>query len=52
MGILHKHHIESKRVQKGNLDDWAEEKLVLGSVLKSTIKPMTLDPVWEETFEL
>ena len=51
MGLLHQSHLDDKLVKKGNLLKWKEHGLVK-SLVQSTAREKTLDPVWEERFEL
>ena len=51
MGVLHQSHLDDKMVKKNNLDMWKENGLVKSSA-QSAAKEKTLDPVWEERFEL
>ena len=51
MGILHRRHLDDKLVKKGNLHDWLEPGMVK-SVVQSTAKEKTLEPEWNESFEL
>ena len=51
IGILDKEHIESKAVRNLNLQDWEEQQLI-SNIYRSSVKEKTLDPEWNETFEL
>ena len=51
IGILDKEHIESKAVRNQNLQDWEEQQLI-SNIYRSSVKEKTLDPEWNETFEL
>ena len=51
IGILDKEHIESKVVRNHNLQHWHEQQLI-SKIYRSSVKEETLDPEWNETFEL
>ena len=51
MGVLHRSHLDDKLIKKSNLLKWKENGLVRG-VVQSTVREKTLDPAWEESFEL
>ena len=53
LAILAKRHINAKVIQKGNISDWVVEGIVEEeSIKQSTSKVSTMEPEWEEVFEL
>ena len=51
MGVLHQRHCNDTTVKKSDLHKWKEHGLVR-DVVQSTVREKTLNPVWEERFEL
>ena len=51
LGILPREHENSRAVQQKRLMDWQKERLV-GEIASTTVKPATLEPTWNEDFEL
>lgn len=51
VSVLDKEHINSKLVRYDNIKEWKEEGLVSHS-WESSVKMKTLDPVWNESFEM
>ena len=53
MVILDKRHIDSKVVQKGDMNAWVKEGIIKETdIVKSSVKPSTLNPKWGECYEL
>ena len=51
VSILNKEHIDTKLVCYDNIKEWKEEGLIT-QTWQSTIKMKTLNPDWNETFEM
>ena len=51
MGIISENDKDSEKVKTGNIMGWVKEGRV-ANVFRSTIKPATLEPVWNEELEL
>ena len=51
LGILNQEHLDKNIVKTKDLADWLKEKLVQ-KIETTTIKLATLDPDWDEEFEL
>jgi BAI1-associated protein 3 len=49
--ILPRSHQNSPQVRQKNIDDWKKTSLVK-DVLHTTVRPETLNPIWNEHFEL
>lgn len=49
--MLNKDQIDTKLVRNHNMGEWLENKIISG-VQKTSVKQETLDPIWNETFEL
>ena len=51
ISILDMEHIDSNIVRHHNLQDWHEQQLI-SNMYRSSVNDDTLDPEWNETFEL
>lgn len=51
VSILNKEHVDTKLVRYDNIKEWKEEGLI-SQTWQSTIKMKTLNPDWNETFEM
>ena len=51
LGILNEEHQEKHVVKQKDLEDWQKDRLV-ESVSRTTVKPATLEPEWNEDIYL
>ena len=52
VGIISENEKDSEKVKTGNIMNWVKEDASSANVFRSTTKPATLEPVWNEEFEL
>jgi BAI1-associated protein 3 len=52
MCVLGKEHIDSKLIRNHNMAEWMEQKIIDGEIARTTVKEKTLNPIWDETFEI